>query len=335
MHVLATAHLPGIAGTVVERRGEELLARQPGETGDHWWLLVEKHDLSTAQARAAVARAGQVPEDQVGGAGARDREGSFVQWFSVPVAAVDNPGALRGAGYRSKLKVLRVTRGHRAIGPAAVGGVRWTVRIKGGNRDGGYRKARAVLDHLRTHGLPNYVGLARFGRGGSLARYGLLLLKGQPLPARAEAGPGACLRAAQDRLFNRWLERRVADGLLDACLPGERLRTRAGDELVADDAEHGRRRLDSWECVQLGPLFGAGMPPAAGEAAAREAALLADEGLEPAALDRLDGGRRAARVQPGKVVVDCSGDDVVLGCDLPLDAWLDTLLAELVRAPGA
>jgi tRNA pseudouridine13 synthase len=332
---LATAHLPGITGTIIERRGEEILARQPGETGDHWWLLVEKDSLATSQARAAVARAGQVAEELVGEAGARDREGRFVQWFSLPVAAVDNPGALRGAGYRSKMKVLRVTRGHKAIGPAAVAGVRWSLRIKGGNRDGGYRRARAIMDHLRSHGFPNYVGLARFGRSGSLGRYGMLLLKGQNLPARAEAGPGTCLRAAQDLLFNRWLAQRIQDGLLDACLPGEVLRTRSGEELVCDDAEHGRRRLDSWECVQMGPLFGAGMPPAGGVAAEREAALLAADGVLPAALGRLEGGRRAARVQPSKVMVDLSGDDVVLACELPLDTWLDTLLAELIRPPGA
>jgi tRNA(Glu) U13 pseudouridine synthase TruD len=87
--------------------------------------------------------------------------------------------------------------------------------------------------------------------------------------------------------------------------------------------------------VQLGPLFGTGMPPAAGEAAAREAALLAEEGLDEAACARLEGGRRAARVQPGKVVVDCDGGDVVLSCDLALDTWLDTLLAELIRPPQA
>lgn len=334
MPQLATAHLPGITGAVRDRSGEEVLARQPGGAGPFWWVQVRKDGLSTAQARAAVARAAQIGEELVTDAGGRDRDGCFVQWFSLPAEPVENPGALRNAGYRSSLRVLQVARAARPLDATAVASIRWSLVIAGGNRDGGYPRARAVLDHLRRAGLPNYVGVARLGRGGALARYGLLLLRGQKLPGGADASPGACLRAAQDRLFNDWLGRRVTDDLLAACLAGERLRTRGGEELLAEDPEHGRRRLESWECVQLGPLFGTGMAPVAGAAAEREAAILAQAGLDQAAVERLHGGRRAARVQPGRLQVECSGDDVRLTCDLPVDTYLDVLLAELVRAPG-
>jgi tRNA pseudouridine13 synthase len=331
---LATAALPGTGGTVdLARSCEEVLAKQPAGTGPQIWVRVAKEDLSTQQARAAVARAAGVAIDFIGHAGNRDRVGTCVQWFSVPGELLENPGALKRAGTQGRMRVLEITASHRPIEEATVARLRWRLRIRDGARDGGYQRARAVLDQLRRGGMPNYVPTQRFGRDGSFAKLGKLLAHGKRLPERVapEADEGRCLRAWQESLFDRWLARRVADGLLGTCIDGEVVANRAGETAAVAFRDHVQKRMDSWEVAPLGPLFGANMEPATGEALARERAVLEDAGMDDAAVARLRGARRAARVQPASVMVDPDGDDLLIACELPCDTYVSVLLDEVVK----
>ena len=337
---LATSLLPGTQGNVSPSHQycEEVLAKQPAATGGHIWIRISKEGLSTQQARAAIARAAVVDVATVGFAGRRDRVGRCIQWFSVEAEKVDNPGALRRAGTQGKMKVLDITASHKPVSEATVSRLRYQVRIKGGNRDGGYRKARQVLDALRRGGLPNYVPLSRLGTDQVFARWGRMLCQGRPLPRQVRASgvePGRCLRAWQEQLFDRYLAARVADGLLGQCLLGELVVNRAEEISQVADARHGQKRMDSWEVIPLGPLYGEGMLAAAGAAGAREAQVLAEHGMQPVHVQRLRGGRRAARVQPSGVLVDIHGDDLNLSCDLPVDTHLSCLIDEVLKTPSA
>jgi tRNA pseudouridine13 synthase len=335
---LATAALPGTGGTVdLGRTCEEVLAKQPAGTGGHIWVRVAKEDLSTQQARAAVARSAGIAVELVGFAGNRDRIGTCAQWFSVPGELLENPGALKRAGTQGKMRVLEITASHKPIDEAVVARLRWRVRIRDGAREGGYQRARAVLDQLRRAGMPNYVPAQRFGRDGSFAKLGKLLAQGKRLPHRAgaEADEGRCLRAWQESLFDRWLARRVADGLLGTCLEGEVVLNRLGETAVVAFRDHVQKRMDSWEVVPLGPLFGADMEGATGEALARERAVLDDAGMDDESVARLRGSRRAARAQPANVTVDPEGDDLAIACELPCDAYVSVLLDEVVKPASA
>ena len=202
---------------------------------------------------------------------------------------------------------------------------------------GSYR-AQRILAHLRQSGLPNYVHPSRLGKDGQLAKWGRALLGGGRLPAqvaRTGVAPRECLSAVQSSLFNRWLAARVEDGLLATCLSGERVRTGLGDEVVVDDPVTWQKRLDSWEAVALGPLFGEGMSAVAGDAAARESAALAVSGVEPAHLARLTGDRRAARVQPRKCILDLDGKDLLLTCELPASSYVALIAEEIIKPERA
>jgi len=336
---LATSLLPGTQGTVSPSHQycEEVLAKQPAATGGHIWIRISKEGLSTQQARAAIARAAVVDVTTVGFAGRRDRVGRCIQWFSVEAEKVDNPGALRRAGTQGKMKVLDITASHKPVSEATVSRLRYQVRIKGGNRDGGYRKARQVLDALRRGGLPNYIPLVRLGADQVLARWGRMLCQGRPLPRQVRASgvdPGRCLRAWQDQLFDRYLASRVEDGLLGQCLPGELVINRSDEIAVVADAVHGQKRMDSWEIVALGPLYGEGMQSAANEAAAREMRILTAHAMQPHQVQRLRGGRRTVRVQPTSVLVDIQGEDLNLSCELPVDCHLSSLIDEVLKTPA-
>jgi tRNA pseudouridine13 synthase len=336
----ATAELPGCDAHCAPkgREAEEVLAKQPAGTGPFYWLKVEKDNLSTQQARAAIARSVNLATELVGFAGNRDRQGRCVQWFSVPSEPVDHPGPLRRAGTQGRMKVLELTSSHKPVTAAVVERLRWKVVLAGAVAADGYSRARAIMDRLRKIGCPNYFPVARFGDEGNFAKWGRMLLAGKRLPAAvkaAEVDEARCLRSCQEQLFDRYLSARVSEGLLATCIAGDVLRTsQGGDELVADPA-HAQRRLASFEAVPLGPLFGTGMIAAADEAAAREAQVLTASGIEPAALERLRGDRRAIRAQPAKVTVDIEGGDVVVGCELPIDTYVTVLLDELLKPERA
>ncbi len=331
---LASAHLPATGGRLLHAEAEEILAKQPAGTGDHWWVQVRKDGLGSTQAREAIARSVRVDPALVSDAGNRDRSVRFTQWFSLPAEAVDHVGPLRRAGAHNKLRVLTLTQSHKPFTEACVARIRWTVRLAGANRDGGYLKAKAKLDHLRRVGLPNYVASARMGTDGSWARWGRVLLKGERLPESVlrRADFATCRRAFQESLFNRLVATRLDDGLLDRVLPGDVVQTRAGGVEVVTDPPAMQKRLDSWEATVLGALFGEGLLPAQGEAADREAQLMAAAEVDPGRLAALSGSRRAIRIQPAKVVLDLDRDDLLITCELPGEAAIEWLVAEIVGA---
>lgn len=334
MRARVTEHLPGVKARCgrADRSCEEVLAKQPANTGDYFWLKVEKNGLGTTQVRAAIARAVKIDPELVSCAGNRDRQGRCIQWFSVPEAPLEHPGPLRRAGVAGKMRVLELTQSHKPVTADTVERLRWRCTLRGGRAEDGYQRAKAIMDRLRHVGLPNYLP-ENPGDDGTQAHWGNELLRGGRLPrsVAANVGAGRCLRAIQSALFDHHLGSRVADGLLDRVLPGDLLRSGTGVDEVVGAVEHAQKRITTWEAVVLGPLFGAGMSPAAGEAAERETATLLDAGLTHEQVQQLHGGRRALRIQPAKALVDLAGDDLVVHCELPEEAAITTLLDELIK----
>jgi tRNA(Glu) U13 pseudouridine synthase TruD len=334
MHPRLASHLPGCGGTCgpSDRLVEEILAKQPARTGNHWWLKVHKDGLGTAQVRAAIARSVNCDPELVACAGYRDRRTQCIQWFSLPVEVVDHPGPLRRAGAHGKMRVLELTNSHKPVEAATVSGLRWKCRLRGATANDGYLKGKAVLDNLRRTGVPNWFPEELVDE--DLARLGRQLLTGKSMPGRAAASHvdrERCRRACQATMFDRWLAARIRDGLLDHCVVGDRLRSRTGDYSTVEDVAHADKRLDSWEATVLGPLFGDGLRPTVGEAAAREDAVLADAGITPEqCAEALTGDLRAARIQPTKTLLDIDGKDLLLHCDLPVDGSIEAVLRELM-----
>jgi tRNA pseudouridine13 synthase len=327
----SSAHLPACGGRLVDASAEEVLAKKPAETGAHMWVKVQKEPgLGTNQVRQALARSVQISPELVSDAGNRERQGRFVQWFSLPLEPIDNPGPIKRAGAHGKMQVLKVTHSHKPFTAACVERIAWKFRLTGGNRDGGYQKAKAILDYLRTAGVPNYVPVARLGPDGQFVRWGKLVLRGERLPAAVTRGgevtPGSCLKAVQDSLFNHWVETRMREGLLSRTVPGDVLQGRQGQPELVSDPGHADKRVATWEATVLGPLYGSGMITAEGEAKLRETAIL--DAADIPSVGRLEGGRRPLRFQPQKAILDLDGEDLILSCELPTDASIQVLVQE-------
>jgi tRNA pseudouridine13 synthase len=106
---------------------------------------------------------------------------------------------------------------------------------------------------------------------------------------------------------------------------------------VADDVAREQERFDQRETVTAGPLFGKKTFPARGEAAEREAAVLAGAGLDRSAFagfgKLLMGTRRHNLVYPDDLRAEWGPEGVRLTVTLPAGCYATVLLREVMKCP--
>ena len=235
------------------------------------------------------------------------------------------------------IRMLRVSRHTNKLKPGHLRGNRFGILV----RDANAAQAdalNAILDRIRSHGLPNYYGPQRFGHDGETLALGMALLHGEK-PARR---PGLFLRklalsAAQSALFNEYLGRRLIDGLLRRVLPGDVMaKWPAGGMFVADDLSREQARFDARETVHAGPIFGRKTFPAAGEAAQRENAVLADANLTARSFDGfgklMQGTRRHNLIYIDDLSAAWEPDGLRLAFTLPAGSYATVLLREVMKS---
>jgi tRNA pseudouridine13 synthase len=272
-----TSGLPGVGGRIkVEPADfdvEEIPAYEPAGTGDHLFLWVEKTDLGAEYFIRQVARRLGIANGEVGTAGLKDRRAVTRQWVSVPVVCESAVVNLDGNGIR----VLRVSRHTNKLKPGHLHGNRFRILIRDAKST---TDPEPILDRIRAEGLPNFYGPQRFGRDGETATLGLSLLKGEAVKVRNPFLRKLALSAAQSLLFNEYLGRRMADGLLRTVLAGDVMaKWPAGGMFTAEDVPAEQSRFDRRETVTAGPMFGRKTFPTKAAAAEREEAILATAGL--------------------------------------------------------
>jgi tRNA pseudouridine13 synthase len=340
---LVTADLPGTGGlhkaAPEDFVVEELPAYPASGEGTHTFLFVEKRALTTDEAVRRLAAALGAPANDAGVAGQKDRQAITRQWISLP--SVD-PARARGLSLDDgALRVLEAVRHGHKLRTGHLAGNRFTLTLRG--TTDGVARARAVLEALARRGIANYFGAQRFGARGDNAEAGRKLLDGDA--GRMPRGKRRLLVSAyQAALFNRYLDKRIDDALLDAA--GDRVlwgdvmkKTDTGGLFTAEDLADAQARLDAGALVVTGPMFGHKMmsPPEGTPSRAREDAILAEEGIDAAAfatLGRLaEGTRRPLRVPLGGAQVQDGPEAgaVVLAFTLPPGAYATVVLAEVVK----
>lgn len=324
--------IPSLGGRIKsvpeDFRVEEIPAYEPCGSGGFLYLWLEKYDFPAERlAREVGFRLGIKPQD-VGIAGLKDRRAITRQWVSVPIECES-----RLADFDDGLlRILGVTRHSNKLRTGHVRGNRFTIRVRELSGEGMEELPRRA-ERLRATGLPNAFGPQRFGHGGETARLGWAWVRGEKVRLNPWLKKLAC-SAVQSELFNAWLDSRIADGLLRSALPGDVMaHSPRGGMFVCEDSAAEQERLNRFEIVPAGPMFGPKMLPARDEARARELALLSVRGLEPGwepsgAL--FTGTRRRSVIPVPDLAWTSDTEGVTVSFSLPSGSYATVLLGELL-----
>ncbi|HVP67573.1 MAG TPA: tRNA pseudouridine(13) synthase TruD [Anaeromyxobacteraceae bacterium] len=332
-----TADVPGSGGAVKaspeDFRVDEIPAYLPSGQGEHLYLHVEKRGRTTRDVVRALAAALGVDERDAGVAGLKDRQAVTTQWLSFHTPRDPDPASLSEDGFR----VLSVSRHANKLRTGHSRGNRFQILVRGGDTGA----ARACAAALAERGFPNFFGPQRFGVAGRNADLGRAILIGRlddPDARRAARDRflrRLCLSAWQSLLFNRWLEERIRDGLFERAVNGDVMKKlETGGVFTCSDAAVDGERVRRFEISPAGPMFGHKLRPAEGEAAEREARILAAEGIGQAELARAggeaEGTRRAGRL-PLQVELEATAEGYRAAFELPRGSYATVVMGELVK----
>jgi tRNA pseudouridine13 synthase len=145
------------------------------------------------------------------------------------------------------------------------------------------------------------------------------------------------LSAVQSALFNHYLARRLADGLMRQVLSGDVMgKWPAGGMFVARDAAIEQQRFEQRMIVHTGPIFGKKMFAAADQAASREAEVVSAYGLSAASFlgfgKLLQGTRRHNLVYVEDLSAHHAPEGIQLSFTLPAGSYATVLLAEVMKS---
>ena len=330
---LFSSDLPGVGGRIRVRPDdfdvEEVPSYEPCGSGEHLFLWIEKRGVAPEHFARTIAQKLNISPGAVGTAGLKDRHAVTRQWVSVPHECEPNISRLTS----DNMRVLKTGRHSNKLKPGHLRGNRFRIFIRDADRTA---PVDAVLDRIRTQGLPNFYGPQRFGRDGSTVELGWQCLAGKaPRRIRPFLFRFA-LSAVQSLLFNDYLGRRLRDGLFRAVVPGDVMtKWPTGGMFVARDIAVEQARFDVRETVTAGPMFGKKTFAAEAVAAEREAAVLRDHGLSPAAFDGFGklvlGTRRQNLVYLDDLVATWEAEGLRLTFTLPAGSYATILLAEIMK----
>lgn len=142
--------------------------------GEHLWCWVEKCNQNTDWVAGMLAKWAGCAKRNVGFAGLKDRFAITRQWFSIqlPGKADPNPDSLNIEGVR----IIKMQRHNRKLQRGGLAGNRFTLNIKNlqagdeldvENKQKILESVEERLEFIKKHGMPNYFGTQRFGRGGN------------------------------------------------------------------------------------------------------------------------------------------------------------------------
>jgi len=313
---------------------EELGYALSGE-GEHIYIELEKTQLNTAFVAEQLASFCGLPLRQVTYAGRKDKYAVTRQWFGlhVPGKTEFNWDEFTLEGTR----ILQVQRHNKKLRTGQLKGNTFEITL----RD--VSDPEAVINRLQQaaqQGVPNYYGSQRFGiqritESGEVNRGGNLLmaermLNGEVIKNRNKRS--MALSALRSWLFNEMLSARIAEGRLQAILPGDVINLTGSNSIFVADEETLAltERLDRQDLSTTVPLWGKGDIGSAGEARTAELKTAASypEVTSFLADQKLSMERRAAIIWPQRLECSQQGDTLIIRFFLPSGCFATTVLRE-------
>src|SRR5205807_3348057 len=132
---------------------EEIPAYEPCGEGEFLYLWVQKRGMGAEYFVRQLAKRLQIPPDEVGTAGMKDRHAVTRQWVSVPASCEPRLAGLEGDGIR----VLQTSRHGNKLRPGHLHGNRFRILVRDVEPEAAARLP-ALVEALRQGGLPNFYG---------------------------------------------------------------------------------------------------------------------------------------------------------------------------------
>lgn len=317
---------------------EEVLGFEPEGQGEHLYLWIEKNGSNTVFVAQELARSAGIHPAAVAYSGLKDRHAVTRQWFSLHLPGKADPALadLNGTNWQ----VLKMARHPRKLKRGTHRSNHFTLRLRVDNADkntGSWLKER--WQQVIQHGVPNYFGPQRFGRGGqNIAKALDWLMADPPIKPPKRQEKGIYLSALRSALFNGWLAKIIANNLWHNPLEGSCFNLQGTRSYFADPtATDIKKRLASGDINLAGPLAGKGELQSSGlalkaEQAFCEAYLPYWQALEKQGL-RLE--YRPLRMLPQTTEFDWQAPWLTLSFSLPSGCFATSLLSELLNASDA
>ena len=200
-----------------------------------------------------------------------------------------------------------------------------------------YPQAQAIVERLKSTGIPNFFGNQRLGEDGANVRQGWAILHGER-GKRDRWLQRFLISAYQSYLCNRYLAVRLERGLFDSVLAGDVAKKYAtGGMFDVVDVEAEQPRYTSQEISFTAPLYGPRMWMAKGDAAELEDEVLrhAQVTLEDFGRAHVEGTRRMGRLLATDLAVQADDEGLVLRFELRKGAFATTVLREVMKVDSA
>ncbi len=316
---------------------DEILGFEAAGTGPHALLQVRKSGANTEWVARELARAAGCKPFDVGFAGLKDRNAVTTQFFTVPRGkrAAADFATLAGEGF----EVLSAAEHQRKLPRGALAGNRFDIVVRNLSADTGTLDER--LANIAAHGVPNYFGPQRFGReGGNLAAVLAAAREGGRLPRDRRGGDaGFVMSAARSLVFNAILAERVTSGSWNRLLAGDvaNLDGRGSVFKVDEVDSELAARCGRGEIHPTGPMVGEGDTLAGGSVAALEQEVQQrfPEALSVVRAQRMNGERRALRVNVRELTYEMAEGLLRVRFSLPAGAFATVVLREIVAQADA
>ncbi len=337
-----TSTWPGIGGqtrTVPEDfQVEEQPLYLPCGEGEHLYVTITKRGLSTPDLVRRLSSTLGIKAQAIGVAGLKDARAVTTQMVSLQHVTPEQLARLKIDDTLLSLHVLGRHRNRLRTGHHSGNRFRLVIRNVA---DHAAETVPAVLQQLRTCGVPNYFGPQRQGKAGDNYQVGAALLHDASRRDKMNRNQRIWyLNTYQSFLFNRIVARRINQ--IDTVLVGDwAMKQENGACFHVEDAATEQPRADRFEISPTGILFGSRVSWATGEPGEIESAVIAEAGTTQEALVAaakacgFRGERRALRVPLVEPDWALDGDVLTLSFRLPPGAYATNILRELMKAPSA
>lgn len=333
-----TSALPGIGGRIrsvpEDFQVHERPLYLPCGTGEHLYVRITKRGLSTPELVRQLSTRLGMKAQAIGIAGLKDARAVTAQLVSLQGVSADQLSRLQLDDRILQIEVLGSHRNRLRTGHHAGNHFRLVIREVAGHAP---ETVPAILDQLRSRGVPNYFGPQRQGKDGANYRIGADLLGDPRRRSRMSRAKRIWyLNTYQSFLFNRVLARRV--DRIDRVLVGDwATKLENGACFQVEDAVKEQPRADRFEISPTGILFGSRVSWAGGEPGLIEEAVVAEAGTTREALAAAGkacgfrGERRALRVPLAELDWSLEGQVLTLAFALPPGAYATSVLRELMK----